>query len=167
MFQLLKFIEKNAKQQKKNRKWKRTHANLLIISFDQWRGDWGDPYEPVTNLPTIQQIAKEGITMRRCYTNSPQCVPARFSWITGLEPSQLGITRNEDISLPYDAPSTIRSLQRKGWFTSIIGKTHWSTHNRERDIRDETRLIRELGFTRVKEIVGPRALRIIDCRNHG
>ncbi|WP_198015181.1 sulfatase [Synechococcus sp. CC9616] len=141
-----------------------TGNNLLIISFDQWRGDWGNPLKPVIKLPTYEKIAENGIILTRCYTNSPQCVPARFSWITGLEPSQTCITKNEDVSLPSDAPSIIRDLQKNGWYTSIVGKTHWSSHNKPRDIRVTKRLIHQLGFDDVLEIPGPRALRTIDCK---
>lgn len=121
-------------------------------------------HKPVVNLPTLKKLSSEGLTLRRCYTNSPQCVPARFSWITGLEPSQLGVTKNEDVSLPLDAPSKIRELQRKGWATTIVGKTHWSSHYGSRDIRESQKLINELGFSKVIEIPGPRALKKINCQ---
>lgn len=149
----------NVKAIKHNKK-----ANLLIISFDQWRGDWGDVYKPVVDLPALQRLAKEGLTLRRCYTNSPQCVPARFSWITGLEPSQLGVTENIDISLPPDAPSKIRQLRKNGWETTIIGKTHWSSHFKSKDIRESSTLIEQLGFKNIIEIPGPRALKNINCK---
>lgn len=139
-------------------------ANLLIISFDQWRGDWGNTNKPIIELPTIQNIAREGLVLENCYTNSPQCVPARFSWLTGLEPSQMGVTKNEDISLPVDAPSNIRELKKLGWHTRIIGKTHWSTHNSGKDIREKEYLIRSLGFENITEITGPRALRFINSQ---
>ena len=139
-------------------------ANLLIISFDQWRGDWGDMYKPIVNLPALKKLASEGLTLRRCYTNSPQCVPARFSWITGLEPSQMGVTENADVNLPTDAPSKIRELQENGWDTTIIGKTHWSSHYKSKDIRESSNIIKELGFDKVIEIPGPRALKNINCK---
>lgn len=101
--------------------------------------------------------------MNRCYTNSPQCVPARFSWITGLEPSQLGVTKNENITLPINAPSKMRELQEKGWYTTIVGKTHWTTHNVAGDLRESKEHIKSLGFNDVIEIAGPRALQIIEC----
>ena len=148
----------NGKTVKHNNK-----TNLLIISFDQWRGDWGDMYDPVVDLPALKKLSDEGLTVRRCYTNSPQCVPARFSWITGLEPSQLGITENADVSLPLDCPSKIRELREKGWDTTIVGKTHWSSHYGNKDIRESSKLITQLGFNKMIEIPGPRALKNINC----
>ena len=38
----------------------REKANLLLITFDQWRGDWGDPTKPVVKLPRIEKIARDG-----------------------------------------------------------------------------------------------------------
>ena len=111
-------------------------ANLLLISFDQWRGDWGDPLAPVVELPALEGLARQGWTAQRCYTSSPHCVPARLSWLTGLEPSQLGVTHNIDTSLPADAPSIVRDLQQQGWHTALVGKTHWTSHDSKRDLRD-------------------------------
>lgn len=138
-------------------------ANLLLISFDQWRGDWGDPLAPVVKLPALEGLARQGWTARRCYTSSPHCVPARLSWLTGLEPSQLGVTRNIDTSLPADAPSIVRDLQRQGWHTALVGKTHWTSHSGKRDLRDDLPLLQALGFVEAIETSGPRALRRIDC----
>ena len=100
----------------------RADTNLLLISFDQWRGDWADPGAPVLPLLALQQLAREGWSARRCYTSSPHCVPARMSWLTGLDPSQLGVTRNADVSLPADAPSLVRDLQQRGWHTAVVAK---------------------------------------------
>ena len=102
------------------------NPNLLLITFDQWRGDWGDPYDEIVDLPTIKRISLCGWTARRCYTSSPHCVPARFSWITGLEPSQFGVTKNVAVNLPGDAPSIVRQIKKDGYYTALVGKTHWT-----------------------------------------
>ncbi len=138
-------------------------ANLLIITFDQWRGDWGDPWEPVIDLPILRKLGEEGWTARRCYTSSPHCVPARFSWLTGMMPSELGVTKNMTASLKEDSPSIIRNIQKAGWYTSIIGKTHWTSHDKSADLRDSKQLIEKLGFNDVVEVAGPRALRRMHC----
>ena len=99
----------------------------------------------------------------RCYTGSPQCVPARFSWLTGLEPSQLGVTKNVSVDLPADAPSIVRWIRNKGWHTEVVGKTHWTSHSKAGDLRDKKNIINELGFNEVLEVAGPRALKNISC----
>ena len=138
-------------------------ANLLLISFDQWRGDWGDPLQPVVNLPALERLGQQGLTARRCYTSSPHCVPARFSWLTGMAPSQLGVTRNVEASLPPDAPSLVRKLRDQGWHTALVGKTHWSSHAKTADLRDGLPLLQELGFNTAIEVPGPRGLRRMHC----
>lgn len=138
-------------------------ANLILITFDQFRGDWGDPYKPVIQLPGLTEIAEQGLTSSRCYTSSPQCIPARMSWITGMHPSQIGVTRNCAARVTQSTPSIIRDIQKKGWKTSIIGKTHWTEHNKPCDLRDTEGLIKQLGFDTVREVAGPRALRHVKC----
>ena len=140
-----------------------TKTNLLLISFDQWRGDWADPKAPVVSLPALYGLAKEGWTAQRCYTSSPHCVPARMSWLTGLEPSQLGVTRNADVSLPADAPSLVRDLRRRGWTTAVVGKTHWTSHFQSSDLRTNGPLLNRLGFNQACDVAGPRALRRVTC----
>ena len=141
----------------------REKANLLLITFYQWRGDWGDPTKPVVKLPRIEKIARDGWTAQYCYTSSPQCVPARLSWITGLHPSQLGVTKNQSADLPGNAPSFVRDLKNKGWETAIVGKTHWSDHSKKCDLRENTKRLEALGFDKSVEVAGPRALRIVSC----
>ena len=141
----------------------RVNTNLLLISFDQWRGDWSDPNAPTLPLPALFNLARTGWYAKRCYTSSPHCVPARMSWLTGLAPSQLGITCNADVSLPADAPSLIRDLRHQGWHTAVVGKTHWTSHFQKVDLRENTLLLNQLGFDQSCEVAGPRALRRVSC----
>ena len=138
-------------------------ANLLLVTFDQWRGDWGDPHHPVIALPALEKLSKTSWCANRCYTSSPHCVPARFSWLTGLTPSQLGVTRNVDVNLPPDAPSIVRDLRNQGYHTALVGKTHWTSHSKARDLREDLPLLKALGFDEVIEVAGPRALRRMQC----
>lgn len=138
-------------------------ANLLLITFDQWRGDWANIYQPIIELPSIKRIGKKGWTAQRCYTSSPQCVPARLSMLSGLMPSKFGVTKNKDLTIPDDMPSMFREMQKNGWETSLVGKTHWSNHNVEHDLRDNIKLLKSVGFNQVVEIAGPRALQRVSC----
>jgi choline-sulfatase len=136
--------------------------NWLLISFDQWRGDW--LLQPWLHLPHLKRLASEGWHLDRCYTASPACVPARASWLTGLRPSGLGVTANQIHTMPADAPSFVRELRdQAGYATALVGKTHWTPHESGLDLRDNLPLLRELGFDRVREIAGPRALAVVEC----
>jgi len=86
-----------------------------------------------------------------------------MSWLTGLEPSQLGITRNADVSLPADAPSLVRDLRQQGWYTTVVGKTHWTSHFQTSDLRQNGPLLAQLGFDQACDVAGPRALRRVTC----
>ena len=102
--------------------------NLLIISFDQFR-EWADGKGlQKLKLDNLETLANKSLKLERCYTSSPQCVPARFSWLTGKEPEKIGVTTNKDISLIKESPSIIRRLQKKGWHTTIIVGKHTGHH---------------------------------------
>ena len=135
--------------------------NWLLVSFDQWRGDWVN--NPVIQLPILKSLAQRSLVAERCLTASPQCVPARASWLTGLWPSELGVTRNENFTLPGSSPSFVRSLQQQGWYTALIGKSHWHPHASGVDLRDQLPLLQQLGFDETEEIAGPRALAEVRC----
>ena len=79
--------------------------NWLLISVDQWRGDW--LHQEWLELPCLRSLSSKGWDIRRCYTSSPQCIPARASWLTGLTPGELGVTANAIYTVPHDAPSFV------------------------------------------------------------
>ena len=133
----------------------------LLVSFDQWRGDW--VRKPELKLPNLKRLARRSLVAERCITASPQCVPARASWLTGLWPSELGVTRNTNFTLPASSPSFVRSMQQQGWETALIGKTHWHPHTAGVDLRDRNELLQQLGFDEAIEIAGPRALAEVHC----
>ena len=136
--------------------------NWLLISFDQWRGDWF--HQSWLHLPHLRRLGQEGWSIPRCYTASPQCVPARASWLTGRRPSELGVTTNRSYTVPADAPSFVRDLRdQAGYSTRLVGKTHWTPHDHGVDLRDNLPLMRALGFEHVREIAGPRAMAKVSC----
>ena len=86
-----------------------------------------------------------------------------MSWITGLYPSQLGITRNCPAKLPGDAPSIVREMNNSGWWTEIVGKTHWTRHDITYNLNQNKLMMEKLGFNYCQEVAGPRALRKVHC----
>ena len=142
---------------------KNKDANLLIITFDQLRGDWANTKNGKIKLKAMEKIAARGWEGKNCYTTSPQCVPARLSLLSGLFPSQLGVTKNEAFNVPADTPSQLRKIRDKGWHTALIGKTHWTNHTIKDDLRKNRDLMNELGLDYIQEIAGPRALQRIKC----
>ena len=120
--------------------------------------------QPWLSLPNLQALASQGFHVDRCYTSSPECVPARASWLSGKKPAEIGVTRNQSFYMPPDSPSFVRNLRdNHGYTTSIVGKTHWTPHEPGLDLRDNISLMNRLGFEHVREIAGPRALAVVSC----
>ena len=67
--------------------------NILIFMTDQERGDVLDPTHPAIT-PHADQLAREGVQFRHCYTPAAHCCPSRASFMTGMYPSRHGIFNN-------------------------------------------------------------------------
>jgi len=50
-----------------------------------------------------------------------------------------------------------------GYETRLVGKTHWTPHEKGVDLRNNADLLFKLGFDKAREIAGPRALGVLDC----
>tara|TARA_B100000674_G_scaffold323807_1_gene269933 strand:+ start:3051 stop:4475 length:1425 start_codon:yes stop_codon:yes gene_type:complete len=142
----------------------RQKKNFIFITFDQLRGDWHGSKWNSLNMPNLEMTSRGGIHIRRCYTSSPQCIPARLSWLTGEKPSRYGITRNTGIKITNDIKSLYRNLSSSGWKTILIGKTHWTNHQKPHDLRENTKLLEDLGFNTAIECAGPRAMQRVKCK---
>jgi choline-sulfatase len=104
--------------------------NILFIFSDQHRGDTlGSVGHPVITTPNLDKLAKEGVVFRRCYTNSPLCVPARSTLASGLYVNQHGAWDN-DFPADRNGPSHIRNIRDAGYLTALIGKTHLLNRHR-------------------------------------
>ena len=68
---------------------------LLIISDDQTWTDYGFMGHPVIQTPRLDQLARESVTFTRGYVPTALCRPSLMTMITGLYPSQHGVTGND------------------------------------------------------------------------
>jgi arylsulfatase len=102
-----------------------SQPNFLILFSDQLRADALGAYgNPIADTPAIDRLAAEGVTYDAAYTPSPVCVPARSSFITGLEPHNGGCYENE---MPMSQASTFMdALTSNGYRTHGIGKMHFT-----------------------------------------
>ncbi len=74
------------------------HPNIvLIISDDQSWPDYSFMEHEHIQTPSIDRLAKEGITFTRGYSVAPLCRPSLASIATGLYPHQHGILGNDPI----------------------------------------------------------------------
>ena len=74
-----------------------TRPNVLLITVDQWPGQMlGCAGHPTVLTPTLDQLARNGIRYTNAYAETPICIPARRTLMTGT-----GVYKS------------IRSIQRK------------------------------------------------------
>jgi len=109
------------------------HWNVIFIMTDdlaQWAvGAYGNR-DVVT--PNLDGLARDGALFENAFAASPVCTPSRVSFLTGLYPSQVGLTDVEDYmpdgtqsgGLPRGVPSWPRVLKDHGYATGLIGKWH-------------------------------------------
>lgn len=98
--------------------------NLLFVFSDQHRKfDLGCYGNQEVMTPCLDQLAEEGVRFEHCCSNSPVCVPARGSLLTGLCAQNHGAFTN-DLKIRYDVESIADVLKRAGYHTGYIGKWH-------------------------------------------
>lgn len=99
--------------------------NILFLTVDQWGGPFfGFEGHPVIQTPTIDHLARLGTRFSRAYSESPICIPARRSMMTGQSPRLHGdrsflpaLTMPEDNLLA-------QCMVSGGYQTTAIGKLH-------------------------------------------
>jgi arylsulfatase len=105
--------------------------------------------------PNVDRVAATGVRFAAAYTNSPVCIPARVSLVTGLYPHDLKLWKNQPYTLDVDTPTWMRSVREAGYRTSLFGKTH--LHRQRGDLREKAHLLHAYGFDDTDEIAGPKA----------
>ncbi|MDQ3590511.1 MAG: sulfatase-like hydrolase/transferase [Actinomycetota bacterium] len=102
--------------------------NILFLMADQYRWDALGSVDSLVKTPNLDSLAARGISFGRATVNAPMCLPSRYSLMTGLYPSQVGVRHNaqmcptdEDLPVPVLA----QRLREAGYQTAGFGKTHW------------------------------------------
>ncbi len=95
---------------------------------DQHRWDALGKIRPYVKTPNLNRLADAGALFTQAACNVPMCVPSRYSMMTGLYGSQLGVRFNQQVC-PTDAdlpvPVIAQHFERAGYVTGGFGKTHW------------------------------------------
>jgi len=99
--------------------------NVLLIVFDQWSGSrLGVAGHPIVETPTIDQIARNGINFSHAYSESPICIPARRSLMTGTTPRSHGDRIfNKSGSMPT-VPTIAQVFRSAEYQAYCVGKLH-------------------------------------------
>jgi len=134
--------------------------NIIYIFSDQHRGDTlGSVGHPTVITPNLDKLASEGVNFTQCCTNSPLCMPARASMMTGKYVSEHGIWTNNDEADAL-SPSHVRNIRDAGYHTAEIGKTHLYQHGfgkTWKNTMDKVEVLRDWGFVDTHELTGPLA----------
>ncbi len=103
--------------------------NILVIITDQQHAGMmscaGNRY---VKTPNMDSLAASGMRFERAYCANPVCVPSRFSMLSGVMPSRIGMESNEQLRNPVpeavlrNAMGTV--LRAAGYITAYGGKTH-------------------------------------------
>ena len=94
------------------------HAGMMSCTGNQW-----------LKTPALDRLAASGTRFERAYASNPVCVPSRFSLQTGLMPSAIGMSRNEDSPQAAVTDAMVQQslgnlLQQAGYETVYGGKVH-------------------------------------------
>ena len=77
------------------------------------------------STPNIDSLAKRGVLFKNAVCQGMMCGPSRNGLMTGLYPHNLGFYRNGQMKqLPQDVWTLPKALQRSGYYTAWIGKSH-------------------------------------------
>ncbi len=106
--------------------------NIILIMTDQQRGDClGIEGHPVLQTTNIDRLAHTGTRFRRGYAESPSCIPARRSLMTGTAPAANGMVGFEN-GVEWNPTHTLAGkLTKAGYQTQLVGKLHlWPPRKR-------------------------------------
>ncbi len=103
--------------------------NIFVIVTDQHHAGMmscaGNPY---VKTPHLDGLAARGVRFERAYTSNPVCIPARFSLMTGMMPSAIGMEHHREAG-NFVAPGILAAslctvFQHAGYHTVYAGKSH-------------------------------------------
>jgi len=104
--------------------------NVVLITADHWSGRLGGwAGTPGVLTPTIDRLAREGLSFDNAYSACPVCVPARRTLMTGLSARGHGMRQNKADPMP-SAPTMAQCFHDAGYQTFAVGKLHVTQRSR-------------------------------------
>ena len=130
--------------------------NILILMPDQMRADcMGCAGHAVVKTPHTDRLAAEGVRFTQATTVCPICQPARASFVNGLYPHNHHMWTNAG-QMPEADETFFHHLQRAGYYTAHVGKSHYYPHTFGH-MRKHEDYMHARGLDYVHETTGPWA----------
>ncbi|MCP4679040.1 MAG: sulfatase-like hydrolase/transferase [Deltaproteobacteria bacterium] len=107
--------------------------DVVLVTIDAERADFLTPYgEKLPTTPFLEKLAAEGVTFKNAFSPAPWTVPAMYSIITGLYPSEHGLTSGQTVgqhvvgqeALPGEAFTLTERLAGLGYSTFGINTNY-------------------------------------------
>ena len=101
--------------------------NIVLIITDQQHAKMmscaGNPH---LKTPAMDRLAAQGVRFERAYCGNPVCVPSRFSMMTGVLPSRIGMEKNGQAAVSEQilAHAMGNIFREQGYETAYGGKVH-------------------------------------------
>ncbi len=133
---------------------KATRPNIVFIEVDDLNYKYFDYYYGVGGVktPNMDSLAKSGVFFSNAMCQGMMCGPSRNGLITGLYPHNMGFYRNGQMGdLPQGVWAFPAALQRAGYYTAWIGKSHIHPPGSK---ADPNAMKNALGFDQVQRTLG-------------
>jgi len=128
--------------------------NIVFLFSDQQRADTqGYAGDPVAITPNMDRLAADGVVFRRGITNSPVCMTARASLMTGMQVHEHGVWAIARPEIRH-SQSHVRNVRDAGYCTAVVGKTHLWMHG-QGHARDHLQEMADWGYVDAMETTGP------------
>jgi len=101
--------------------------NILLIVSEDNGPELGCYGEPSVKTPVLDRLADEGVRFENAFVPQAGCSQSRAALLTGLYPhqnGQIGLATWKFRMYRDDTPNIVRSLNRVGYRTGLIGKLH-------------------------------------------
>ncbi len=103
----------------------KTRPNILLIMADQLAPQFLPAYgHPVVKTPHLDGLCEDAVIFDAAYCNAPLCAPARYTLMSGRQPSHIGAWDNA-AEFAAEIPTFAHHLAAAGYRTCLSGKMHF------------------------------------------
>jgi arylsulfatase A-like enzyme len=106
---------------------------VVFLSEGMRHDEMSNAGNPIIQTPTMDRMAREGMTFKNAFVTNAVCLPSRASMLTGLYSHTVGAIGNEPSALhngggngpiPSNIPLFSEFLQKAGYEVGFFGKAH-------------------------------------------